>query len=515
MHSIDESQKPAGLDSKPQKIPDKETEAAEELAPLSANAGTAVKASEAPKSSASGRGRGTINFALPIWKSMLVFLIPLMLSNTLQSIGGTVSSVLLGRAVGEGALASASAVFPVTFFLVSFVIGLGSASSVLIGQAYSSGQAERMKATVGTSLTFTLLLGLLAAAVGNLFCRELLLLIGTPPAIIDSSIGYARIIFTGLPIMFIYTNYTTFLRGTGDSKTPFYFLVISTALTIALSLVFVLGWLGLPSLGLNGAALATVLATLVTFLALIGYLWWIRHPLALDRETVKKLRLDRQIVSLLIKIGLPTSVQMIFVSMAEIAVIVFVNAYGAHATAAYGAVNQIVNYVQMPAMSLGIAAGIFGAQLIGAGKQDRLDELIKGAVVLNYVIGVILIGIVYLFNEHVLSWFLTEPSTAAMAKTLLNITLWAYLLFGNSMIISGMMRSSGTVLWPMLITIFSIWGVEVPAAYLLSRQIGIEGIWLAYPISFSFSLLAQYVYYRLFWKNKDHGRLFDPPPKTS
>jgi putative MATE family efflux protein len=434
-----------------------------------------------------------------------------MLSNTLQSIGGTVSSILLGRGLGEYALAAASAVFPVTFFLISFIIGLGSASSVLIGQAYGSSNTERMKATVGTSLTFAFILGLLAAVVGNLFARELLELIGTPVSIIPYSIGYAHVLFTGLPFFFLYINYTTFLRGTGDAKTPFYFLLFSTILTIGLTPVFLFGWGGLPRLGVQGPALAMVVSSIITLIVTIAYLGWKRHPLALDRETIKKLRLDPQIVKLLIKIGLPTGIQMIFVSLSEVAVVIFVNRFGAHATAAYGAVVQVINYVQMPALSLGIAAGIFGAQLIGAGKQARLRLLVKSAVMLNYVIGAVLTGIVYLFSRTILSWFLTDPATLSVAEELLYITLWSFMIFGNMMILSGVMRSSGTVFWPTLIGIVTIWAVEVPVAYLLSHTIGLRGIWMAYPIAFTFGLTAQYTYYRMFWINRQHQRFFDGP----
>jgi putative MATE family efflux protein len=473
-----------------------------------------AQASEKPSGSRRW-GRDAMDASRPMWLSLLFFLIPLMLSNTLQSIGGTISSILLGRGLGEYALAAASAVFPVTFFLISFIIGLGSASSVLIGQAYGSGNTERMKATVGTSLTFAFILGLLAAVVGNLFARELLELIGTPSSIIPYSIGYAHLLFAGLPFLFVYINYTTFLRGTGDSKTPFYFLLLSTILTVGLSPVFLFGWMGLPRLGVEGPALAMVVSSFITLVVTIAYLHWKRHPLALDRETIKKLRLDPQIVKLLIRIGLPTSIQMIFVSLSEVAVVSFVNRFGPHATAAYGAVVQVINYVQMPALSLGIAAGIFGAQLIGAGKQSQLRLLVRNAVLLNYVIGAILTGIVYLFSRTILSWFLTDPATLAVAEELLYITLWSFMIFGNMAILSGVMRSSGTVLWPTLIGIITIWAVEVPMAFLLSHTIGLRGIWMAYPIAFAFGLTVQYVYYRLFWVNRRHQRFFDGPEPIS
>jgi putative MATE family efflux protein len=443
-----------------------------------------------------------------LWKPLLVFLIPLMLSNTLQSISGTISTIFVGRWLGEKALAATSAVFPVMFFFISLLIGLGSASSVLIGQAYGGGQTERMKATAGTSLTFSFLLGTVAALLGVLFTRQLFQLIGTPASIIDLSVSFARVMFASLPFFFVYINYTTFLRGTGDSKTPFYFLIMSTALTILLTPVFLFGWLGLPPLGVTGAALASVCANILTLIAFIAYLIRIKHPLALDKTTLQKLRLDPQIMRLMIKIGIPSSVQMVFVSLSEVAVIFFVNAYGATATAAYGAVMQVITYVQMPAMSLGIAAGIFGSQLIGANRQKRLGELIKSAVVLNYILGAIIVGIVLWFSHGILSLFLVDPDTLQIAQRLSFIVLWSYMIFGNAMIISGIMRSSGTVFWPTLLGIISIWGIEIPTAWLLSRAIGLEGIWMAYPICYLFSLAVQYIYYRMFWRGKTHQRFF-------
>ncbi|MBA4492778.1 MATE family efflux transporter [Paenactinomyces guangxiensis] len=447
----------------------------------------------------------------PLWKTLFTFLVPLMLSNALNSLGGTVSSVIMGRGLGESTLAAASAVFPVTFFLISLVIGLGSASSILIGQAYGGREEERLKQTVNTSLKLAFLLGVLMAAVGVLFTRQLFELIGTPPSIIHLSTDFARILFAFLPIQFIYINYTTFLRGTGDSKTPFYFLIISTFLNILLTPFIAFGWLGLPAMGIEGVALANIISITVALCLLLFYLKRKNHVLALDGSFFASMKMDGQIVKLLIKIGLPTSIQMVFVSLSSVAVIFLINAYGEKATAAYGAVIQVITYVQLPALSLGMAAGIFGSQLIGANKVKRLKELLFSAVTLNYIIGVTLVSTVYLFSGFILSWFLVEPSTLATAKKILFIVLWSYMIFGHGSILSGMMRSSGTVFWPTLIGIVSIWGVQVPFAYFLSHQVGLTGIWIAYPISFLFNVAVQYLYYRYFWRTKQHQSFFAKP----
>lgn len=438
---------------------------------------------------------------------MLFFLLPLMFSNLLQSVSGTVSSILLGRIIGVNALAAVSAVFPLLFFLISFVIGIGSGSSVLIGQAFGAGNHERLKSIAGTTLSFTFLLGTLLAVIGGVFTREVLQLIGTPANIIADTASYANILFWAMPVLFLYVVYTTFLRGTGDSKTPFYFLLISTSLSLLLTPALILGWVGLPPLGVNGVAFANVTSNLITFMLFLAYLHKVQHPLRFDRGTLHHLNIDWQILKLVIKIGVPTSVQMIMVSLSEVAVISFVNKYGSGATAAYGAVNQVASYVQLPAASLGIAVSVFGAQSIGAGRFDNLRKVLRAGVALNYTVGGFLVLLVYLFARDILSWFLTDVNTLDIANTLLMITLWSYLIFGNSSVFVGLMRSSGTVLWPTIISILSIWVVEVPTAYILSSHIGIEGIWIGYLAAFIVGLLFQYFYYLFFWKKKQHSKL--------
>jgi putative MATE family efflux protein len=447
--------------------------------------------------------RTVIDDSKPIWRVLLVFLIPLMLSNILQSASATLNSVFLGRLIGVKALAAVSAFFPMLFFLISFIIGLSSGSTVLIGQAFGARNDRRMKQTAGTALSLSVLLAALVAIPGALLTAPLLMLTGTPHDILAASESYSRIIFLSLPLLFAYLVYTTFLRGTGDSQTPFYFLIISTALSIVVTPALILGWFGLPQLGINGAAVSGIVANGVAFVALLAYLAWKRHPLALDREMLGDLWPHWPTALAIVRIGVPTGIQLVMVSLSEIAVISFVNRYGSDATAAYGAVNQVVSYVQFPAISIGIAASIFGAQSIGAGRVDRLGRIIRAGVGLNYAIGGVLIALAYAFSWDILGWFLTNQHTLDIAHSLLMITLWSYLIFGNVAVLSGIMRSSGTVLWPTLISVASIWAVEVPVAYLLSNRIGIDGIWIAYPVAFATNLALQSTYYFNFWKKRE------------
>ncbi|WP_371747837.1 MATE family efflux transporter [Bacillus cereus] len=440
---------------------------------------------------------------------MSMFLVPLLLSNILQSVGQLFGMVVVGRWLGVNELAAISAFFPLFFLLVSFVIGIGSGSSILIGQAFGARNEERLKAIVGTTLTFTFIIGVILAIVGNVFALNIMRLMGTPENIIDMSVHYARILFISMPVLFLYFSYTTFIRGTGDSKTPFYFLIVSTVLNIMLLPILIFGWLGIPKIGVYGAAYASVISTIITFIVMIIYLKKKNHPLQLDETVRKYLRMDWGLLKLLLCLGIPASINMILVSLSEIAVIAFVNRFGSDATAAYGVVNQVASYVQMPAVSLGITVSIFAAQSIGAKQFNRLQEVIRAGIVMNYIIGGILIAFIYLFSREILSLFLTSSNTIEIAHSLVMITLWSYLIFGHAQIIGATMRASGTVLWPTIIGVVSIWLVEVPVAYYLSyhTNLGIKGIWIGYPAAFIVSLLLQYGYYKLSWKKKRISRL--------
>ena len=212
-------------------------------------------------------------------------------------------------------------------------------------------------------------------------------------------------------------------------------------LTTAITPALILGWFGLPKLGVVAGAVGNLIATALTLVILGITLVREHNPLAPSRELLRSMAPNLRLVLTLLRLGAPMGVQMIMVSLAEIAVITFVNHFGSDATAAYAAVNQIGSYVQFPALSIGIAASIFGAQSIGAGRTGLLGSVIRSGVALDYVIEGGLILIFYGFANVILGMFLTSRHTHHIARDLLNITLWSYAIFGNATVISGIVRS--------------------------------------------------------------------------
>jgi len=260
-------------------------------------------------------------------------------------------------------------------------------------------------------------------------------------------------------------------------------------------------------LGVLSGPYAAVVSYIVSLGWLFAHLRRIDSPLALDRRLLSRLTLNWSIVRQLLRLGIPGGAQIVLISLSELAVIAFVNAFGSHATAAYGAVNQIVAYVQFPAISVGIAASIFSAQAIGSGRAHHLPHIAGTALCLSLALGGGLIALLYLFAGEVVSLFLEAPDTAAIARELILITLWSYVLFGVSQVLQGVMRGTGTVLWPTVISICAIWALEVPVAYLLSHRIGLDGVWIGYPVAFAGGLLLQTSYYFGVWRKRPHLRL--------
>lgn len=442
-----------------------------------------------------------------LWKTFLVFLAPLMLSNALQSLFGTVSNVFLGQMLGVGALAAVAVFFPVMFFLFAFVMGLSTGATVLIGQAWGAGNRDKVKAIAGTTLAIAMILATTVALFGGVFSRQLMMALATPPDILDQASGYARVMLLTMPLGFVFLLTTAMMRGVGDTLTPLMALALSTAGGLILTPLLVRGWFGLPAVGVTGPAWASAISTALTLLVLVAYLRHTRHPLAPDAEFLRRVGLDRALLGRLLSIGLPSAVGMVVMSIAELVLLGLVNGFGSEATAAYGAVNQVMGYTQFTALSISISVSILGAQAIGAGNTGRFEAIVRTGLLLNLVLTGGLVALIYLQSRAVLGLFLTDVAVVDLARRLLDVALWSSVPFGMATVFSGAMRAGGVALAPMVLAIFAIAAIEIPSALILSRTIGIEGVWAAYPITFCAMFALQLGYYTLVWRRRPLLRL--------
>jgi putative MATE family efflux protein len=442
-----------------------------------------------------------------LWKTFLVFLTPLMLSNALQSLFGTVSNALLGQMIGVDALAAVSVFFPVMFFLFAFVMGLSTGATVLIGQAWGACKRDTVKSVAGATLAIALVLALSVALFGGLFSRSLMIALATPADILDQASAYARVMLLTMPLGFVFLLTTAMLRGVGDTLTPMLALALSTTIGLMLTPLLIRGGFGVPALGVTGPAWASAIANTLALLVLGLYLRRKKSPLAPDAEFLRRLRLDGALSGKILGIGLPSAVGMVVMAIAELVLLGLVNGFGSDATAAYGAVNQIMGYAQFTAMSISISVSILGAQAIGRGHAGQLDAIVRTGLLLNLVLTGGLVALIYLFSRTVLGIFITDAAVLELARGLLIIALWSAVPFGMATVFSGAMRAGGVALAPMLLSISAVVAIEIPSAVILSRTIGLDGVWAAYPIVFCAMFVLQLGYYVLVWRRRPIQRL--------
>ncbi|BBO01709.1 MULTISPECIES: MATE family efflux transporter [Bradyrhizobium] len=443
----------------------------------------------------------------PLWTTFLRFLAPLMLSNALQSLFGTVSNVYLGQMIGVDALAAVSVFFPVMFFLFAFVMGLSTGATVLIGQAFGAGEHGRIRSVVGTTLAIGLLLSISVALIGGLFSRQLMMALATPADILDQASAYARIMLLTMPLGFIFLLMTAMIRGVGDALTPLLALALSTAIGLILTPMLIRGSFGLPAAGITSPAWAAAISNALTLIALALNLLRKKHALAPDAALLGHLRLNRAMLGKILGIGLPSAIGMVVMAIAELVLLGLVNRFGSEATAAYGAVNQVMGYTQFTAMSISIAVSILGAQAVGSGDRARLDGIVRTGLAFNLVLTGGLVALIYLAPRAILGIFITDAAVLDLAKGLLDIALWSSVPFGLATVFSGAMRAAGVALMPMLLSIFAILAIELPAAVILSHTIGLSGVWAAYPIVFCAMFVLQMGYYLMVWRKRAIRRL--------
>lgn len=445
--------------------------------------------------------------APPLWKTYLVILVPMMLTNILQATAGTIDGIYLGQMIGVEAIAAVSAFFPVFFFLLAIVIGLSTGATVLIGQAWGARDHAKVRAVAGTALGLMLCAGFAISVCGGFLAPQLMRLLGTPVNILADATIYARLMMLGMPFIFMLWLTTSMSRGVGDAVTPLWTLALATMIALVCTPAFIRGWIGLPRLGVASAAVSTMLAFALALTWML--LYWRRnaHPLAPSVELLRHMRLDPIIVRKILRIGIPASLQMLTMAAAEIVLLGLVNRHGSNATAAYGAVTQVMSWMQLPAMSLGITASILASHAIGSGRDAKLGTIVRTGLWLNLVVTGGFVVAAYALAPAVIGLFLTEAPVIALALELLHIVAWSVIVLGLANVLVGVMRASGTVFGPAGLSVFAILCIELPAAYWLNAWIGVSGIWWSYALTFIAMLVLHTTYYQLVWRHQSVRRL--------
>ena len=432
-----------------------------------------------------------------IGPTLLLFALPILGGNVAQSLNGSVNAVWIGRFLGEDALTATANANSIMFFLLGAVFGIGMAATILIGQAIGAANVAQARRVMGSAATFFIGISVLIALCGQWISHRLLDWMGTPAASLPLADAYLRVIFLAMPLLYAFAFFSAALRGAGDARTPFRFLLLAVLMDIALNPLLIFGLGPLPRLGIAGAAWATLFSQGIALLAMALYLRHKRHPLWLGRRDMALFVPDWTIVRTLVVKGVPMGLQMVLISLAMISMVSLVNGYGTGTAAAFGASMQLWTYVQMPAMAIGAACSAMAAQNVGARQWSRVHATTKVGIGYNFLLTGALIVPIIALDRWTLALFLPDASASLdIARHLNHIAVWSFLFFGVSFVISGVVRATGAVVPPLLILGISLWGVRVPFASLAQPQLGADAIWWSFPASSLVALLLSLAYYR-------------------
>ncbi|GKT01669.1 MATE family efflux transporter [Acidovorax sp. SUPP3434] len=433
----------------------------------------------------------------PIGRTLLVFALPILAGNVLQSLNGSINAIWVGRYLGEAALTATANANNILFLLIGAVFGVGMAATILVAQAMGARNLAQAQRVMGTSATFFGGTSVLIALVGLPLSRQILGWMGTPADALPLAEAYLRTLFLAIPLLYLFAFVSAVLRGAGDTRTPFLFLLLVVVLDTALNPLLIFGLGPLPRMGIAGSAMATLVANALSFAALLAWLRYRRHPLWIGRSQWRLFVPDPAILRALVVKGIPMGVQMVMISLAMLMVMGMVNAQGVVTASAYGAALQLWTYVQMPAMAIGAACSSMAAQNVGAGRWDRVDGVARSGTLFNFLLTGALIAPLILLDRMALSLFLPEGSASLEAARHLNhIAVGSFLFFGVTFVLSGVVRATGAVVPPLVILGLALWGIRLPIAYGLQPVLGADAIWWSFPASALCAMLMSIAYYR-------------------
>ncbi|MER9755867.1 MATE family efflux transporter [Mesorhizobium sp. M0166] len=433
----------------------------------------------------------------PIPRTLLLFALPVLGSNVLQSLNGSINAVWVGRLLGEAALTATSNANLVLFLILGTVFGIGMAATILVAQSVGARDLPEARRIVGTSATFFFLVSVVFAVCGWIWVDAILDALGTPADALPLARSYLRIIFLAVPMMNLLSFVMTVLRGAGDSRTPFLFMALAVVLDVILNPLLILGIGPFPELGIAGSAASTLIGQTVSVVAILVVLYARKHPLRLAGANLALLRPDPALLRLVVFKGVPMGLQMIVVSSAALTVMGMVNSYGSQVAAAYGIAAQLWTYIQMPALAIGAAVSSMAAQNVGAGHWDRIGRIAASGVGFNLVLTGVLVALLFVFDRAVLSLFLGSDSAAIDIATHINkIASWSFILFGITIVLFATVRATGAVMPPLIILVISVLLVRTSFAYFFRSVIGEEALWWSFPAGSITSLVLAAAYYR-------------------
>lgn len=434
-------------------------------------------------------------------KAISKFALPMVVGSLFQQIYTLVDSAVVGKYVGEAALASIGASFALTTIFICIGVGGGAGASVLIARYFGSRDYKRMKTAIFTSIIGFLGLSIALSVFGLIFSKKLMALLQTPSEILDMAVLYLNIYFYGLPFLFMYNIISALYQALGESKIPLYFLIFSSILNVILDVYFVRD-LGM---GLAGAAYATLLAqglsaifSFCVFIMRIGKI-----------ETQKTKIFDKEELGLISRLAIPSIVQQSTITIGQLLVQSVVNSFGVEILAGFSAAIRVESLIIVPITSLGNAISSYTSQNVGAGKLNRLSQGLSASLIIVGIYSVFVFLVLKIRSADIIAFFMNENSSDLAIKTgetYLAFIGFFFVLVGSKHCVDGILRGLGDVRVFTLANIINLF-IRVSLSMTLAHKIGVGMVWYAVPLGWMANLIISTFYY-FYIKNRDYDLKF-------
>ena len=425
-----------------------------------------------------------------IWKQLLLFFFPILLGTFFQQLYNTIDSVIVGQFVGKEALASVGgSSAQIVSLVVGFFTGLSSGAAVTIAQFVGARKEKTANAGLHNAFAIAAAGGIALTLIGILAAPFMLRLMNTPTETMDGSLTYLRIYFAGILFVLVYNMGSAILRATGDSKTPLYILIICCIVNIILDMAFVL----LFHMGVMGVAIATLLAQAVSAVLVTLKLTRSKGILCLS---LRKIRFHGPLLSMQLKLGLPTGFESILFAITNIAIQSAINTFGTDTTAAWSAFGKLDAIFWMISTAFGISITTFVGQNYGAGKMDRVRKSTLICLAIDLVVSAVLVVLLVAGRELLFRLFISDASVIEIGAEMLRLIMPWYVVYVFIEVLAGSLRGVGDVIVPVIITLFGVcllrivWIIGV-----MHFSPTIPAIIYSYPVTWVLTALAFIVYY--------------------
>ena len=433
-------------------------------------------------------------------KALITFVIPMILGSLFQQFYSLADTIIVGRTLGQDALAAVGSTASIVMVFVAIANGLAIGASVVISQLFGQGDSVKLKTAFNTAFMAFVAFSIIALGIGLSTCNVFISLTGIPESIVPDARSYYIIYALGFPGLFFYNISNSGFNALGKSRMPLLFLIISSVLNIGLDLLFILGF----HWGVAGAAIATTisqyLAAAVAFISLLRYL-------KKNFQTEQKPQLfNGRLMKTILKVAVPSMITSSVISIGYVALQSLINGFGTETMAGYATAVKIDGIAIVPLVQIGNGISTFTAQNIGSGKPERVPKGFHVAILMNVVICIV-IGVVFnLFAEALVGLFL-DPQTSGTAIQVgsdnLRICGTFYFIMGLMYAASGILRGAGDANWAMISTLGNFI-VRVAFSYIMVALVGsVQMVWWSNPVGWVVGFLIAFIRYRSGkWKKK-------------